>query len=48
MKETKEFQLKMRVTKSEREQIVEYCENHKMTISDLLRISVRKFLGKGE
>lgn len=46
MKETKDFQLKMRVTKSEKEQIAAYCEKYKMTVSDLLRISVRKFLGK--
>lgn len=44
MKETKDFQLKMRVTKSEREQILEYCEIHKITISDLLRNAVRKIL----
>lgn len=46
MKEVKDFQIKVRITKSEKEQISDYCEKHMMTISDLLRLSLEKFLVK--
>lgn len=44
IEETKDFQLKMRVTKSEKEQILTYCENRNMTISDFLRVAANKLL----
>lgn len=44
MREIKEFQLKVRVTSSEKDKICEYCEAHKMTISDFLRVAANKIL----
>lgn len=44
MKENKEFQLKVRVTSSEKEKINVYCENHNLSISDFLRIAANKLL----
>ena len=42
--ETKDFQLKMRVTKSEKEQILNYCEKHNLNISEFLRLATIKQL----
>jgi antitoxin component of RelBE/YafQ-DinJ toxin-antitoxin module len=41
-KETKNFQLKVRVTNSEKEEINNYCEEHNITISDFLRVAIGK------
>lgn len=37
MKQTKDEQLKFRVTAEFKEKVVEYCEKHNMTISEFLR-----------
>lgn len=44
MKEIKEFQLKVRVTSSEKELIQQYCEEHNLTISDFLRVAANKMM----
>ena len=44
MKETKEFQLKVRVSKSEKEKILAYCEKHSLSVSDFLRLSIENKL----
>lgn len=44
MKETKEFQLKVRVSKREKEKILAYCEKHDLSISDFLRLSIESKL----
>lgn len=44
MKEIKDIQLKVRVTSREKEEIQEYCEAHKMTISDFLRVAANNLL----
>lgn len=43
-KETKEFQLKVRVTSSEKDTIQGYCERHNMSISGFLRVAANKLL----
>lgn len=44
MKEIKQFQLKVRVTSSEKDKIQKYCEEHNLTISDFLRVAANKIL----
>ena len=44
MKEIKQFQLKVRVTNSEKDEIQKYCEEHNLTISDFLRVAANKIL----
>lgn len=39
MKETKNEFIKVRVSSSEKEQIKSYCENHNITISELIRMA---------
>jgi hypothetical protein len=43
-KETKEFQLKVRVSNSEKDVIQGYCERHNMTISGFLRVAANRLL----
>lgn len=43
-KEVKQFQLKVRVTNSEKEKICAYCEEHNLSISDFLRVAANKLL----
>lgn len=42
MKDNKNYFLKVRVTKEERDLVKEYCEKHDVTISDLIRSSFNK------
>lgn len=42
MKEVKDQIIKVRITKSEKEQVSAYCEKHDTTISELLRQALEK------
>ena len=44
IKETKDAQVKVRLTNSEKEVIQGYCERHNMTISGFLRVAANKLL----
>ncbi len=44
MKETKDKQLKFRVSASEKEKIEKYAEDHNMTVSELLRAALNRFI----
>ena len=37
MKEVKDQFIKVRITKSEKEKIISYCEKHDTTVSELIR-----------
>ena len=48
-KDLKDIQIKVRVSKSEKEQIDAYCEAHDLTVSEFLRIAYQELLnGKKE
>lgn len=44
MFENKDIQLKFRVTPTEKEKIMEYCELHDLTISEFLRLATAELL----
>lgn len=48
MKENKDYQVKVRITKREKEKINAYCEKHSLTISEFIRIAVNNQMNKGE
>ena len=50
MKEIKDKQLKFRVSAKEKETIKKYAEEHEMTVSELLRAALNRFIAieKGE
>lgn len=45
MKENRNYQLKVRLTNSEKEKLVEYAAAHNITISDLVRAAIIRFMG---
>ena len=45
MKENKDFQLKVRLTKSEREILVQFAEKHSLTMSEVVRAALEKMIG---
>lgn len=45
MKENLECQIKVRITKSEREKIENYCQDNELTISQLLRLALQEYMG---
>lgn len=44
MKETKDKQLKFRVSATEKEKIEKYAEEHNLTVSELLRAALNRFM----
>lgn len=44
MKERKDCQLKVRLTKTEKERVMAYCEKYDMTVSDFIRKAVDSYL----
>ena len=46
-KENKDCFVKVRVTKSERDQIEAYCEKHDLSISEFMRLAIETRLRKG-
>lgn len=48
MKENKEFQIKFRLTASQKEQIEKYCEANGLNVSQFLRLACEEILNKKE
>lgn len=48
MKEIKDKQLKFRVSATEKETIEKYAEEHGMTVSELLRAALNRFMAIDE
>lgn len=46
MKENKEFQVKFRITASQKAQIEQYCAAHNLNTSQLLRLAIQEFFNK--
>lgn len=46
-KEIKDCSIKVRITKSEKEQIDAYCDKHGLSISELIRLALEKEFRKG-
>lgn len=44
MKENKQENIKVRITPKEKQNIVEYCEAHNLSISEFIRIAVSRML----
>lgn len=42
MKEVKDYQMKCRLTQTEKERVLEYCEKHNMSISDFVRYACER------
>lgn len=48
MKEVKDIQIKVRITPTEKEEIMEYCEASDLTISQFLRMAINEVLNRKE
>lgn len=46
MKENKEEQIKVRITPTEKEKIMEYCEINNLTVSQFLRMAISEVLNR--
>lgn len=46
VKENKDNQIKVRITKSDKERIDEYCAANDMTVSSLMRMALKEFFNK--
>lgn len=47
-KNTKDWQMKCRFTQEEKDQILDYCAQHNINISEFVRIAVSRILNKEE
>ena len=47
-KENKDCYVRVRITKSERDQIEAYSEKHDLSISEFMRLAIENYLRKGE
>lgn len=45
MKEIKDIQIKVRITPTEKEKIMKYCEINNLTVSQFLRMAISEVLG---
>ena len=45
MKENKDYQIKVRLTQTERAQVQEYAAAHSLTISELVRQALYRMIG---
>lgn len=48
MKENKNFQIKVRLTATEKDAVNNYCEKHGMTVSEFLRTAIENKLFQEE
>ena len=48
MKETKDYQMKCRLTQTEKEKIFAFCEKHNMSISEFVRFACEKVFSQEE
>ena len=44
VKENKDYQIKVRITKSEKEKLLSYCEANDLTVSQFLRLAMSELL----
>lgn len=44
MKENKDFQLKARFTARQKEEIMQYCEKHNISVSDFIRMACEEII----
>lgn len=47
-KENKNCYVRVRITKSERDQIEAYCAKHDLSISEFMRLAIEEFIRKDE
>ena len=47
-KENKDCYVRVRITKSEREQIEAYCDKYNLSISEFMRLAIEKSMRKDE
>lgn len=45
MKENKSVQIKVRITPTEKEKLMAYCESNDLTMSQCLRAAIKELLG---
>lgn len=48
MKENKEFQIKVRITAKQKEEITKYCDSNDINISQFLRMAIDEILSQKE
>lgn len=46
IKENKDWQMKCRLTQSQKEEILDYCKKHDMTISEFVRMACEKIFNQ--
>lgn len=46
MKENKTVQIKVRLTESQKAQLLEYCAAHALNVSEALRLAITELLNK--
>lgn len=46
MKENKTVQVKVRLTESQKAQLLEYCANNELNISEAMRLAIAELLNK--
>ena len=47
-KENKDCYVRVRITKSERDQIEAFCDKHNLSISEFMRLAIENYLRRGE
>lgn len=48
MKETKDYQMKCRLTQAEKEKVFAFCEKHNMSVSEFVRFACEKVFSQEE
>ena len=48
MKENKAYQIKFRLTESQKAQVLEYCAAHALTVSEAMRLALTELLNGGK
>lgn len=48
MKEVKNYQIKCRITQSDREKIIEYCQKHDINLSEFMRLACERMTREEE
>ena len=47
MKENKEVNIKVRISESVKQQILEYCDTNELNMSQFIRLAIKEYLSKG-
>ncbi len=48
MKEVKNYQIKCRITQSDKEKIIEYCQKHDINMSEFIRLACERMTREEE